>query len=64
MSLHTSNGCSIDGTEMSGTPFTKNCYIHASGQGENAGCGIGSNSPTSYGTPFNAIDGGVYAMEW
>jgi len=64
MSLHTSNGCSIDGTGSLGTVNTKNCYVNAAGQSGNAGCGIESSSLSSYGTPFNSGGGGVYAMEW
>ncbi|KAF2184299.1 glycoside hydrolase family 16 protein [Zopfia rhizophila CBS 207.26] len=64
MSLHTSDGCSIDGNGMLGKVVTKNCFINAVGQSGNAGCGIESSLSTSFGTPFNQAAGGVYAMEW
>ncbi|KAF2013802.1 glycoside hydrolase family 16 protein [Aaosphaeria arxii CBS 175.79] len=64
MSLHTADGCSISGIGSAGTVNTKNCFINAPGQISNAGCGIGSSSPFSFGTGLNAIGGGVYAMEW
>lgn len=32
---------------------------------DNAGCGVvASNASPSYGAPYNAVGGGVYAMEW
>lgn len=64
MSLHTSDGCTIDGANSAGKLVTKNCFIQAAGQSSNAGCSIESPSTSSYGTPFNSGGGGVYAMEW
>ncbi|KAF2256308.1 glycoside hydrolase family 16 protein [Trematosphaeria pertusa] len=64
MSLHTSDGCSIDANGMLGRVVTTNCFISAPGQTSNAGCGIESSSASSFGTPFNGGGGGVYAMEW
>ncbi|KAF2004928.1 glycoside hydrolase family 16 protein [Amniculicola lignicola CBS 123094] len=64
MVLHTADGCSISGTGLTGVVKTKNCYINAPGQSPNAGCAIESSSSSSFGTPFNAAGGGVYAMEW
>lgn len=64
MSLHTADGCSIDGLDSLGRVDTKNCFIQAPGQTSNAGCGIQSSSSSSFGTPFNANGGGVFAMEW
>ncbi|KAF1849916.1 glycoside hydrolase family 16 protein [Cucurbitaria berberidis CBS 394.84] len=66
-SVHTAEGCSIDGKGMFcalGTLKTLNCYIGAPGQLSNAGCGTEASSPSSFGSPFNAAGGGVYAMEW
>jgi len=70
--LHTSNGCSMakenpaifSGTWANGThgPAT-NCFVNAPGQANNQGCGI-VGLGSSYGTPFNAGGGGVYATEW
>lgn len=39
-------------------------FIGAPGQTSNAGCGIESSSPSSFGTSLNAAGGGVYAMQW
>ncbi|KAF2737302.1 hypothetical protein EJ04DRAFT_533108 [Polyplosphaeria fusca] len=64
MSLHTAEGCSISGTGLAGRVVTKDCYVHATGQTENAGCGIESASGSSFGTSLNSVSGGVYAMEW
>eukprot|EP01087_Luapelamoeba_hula_P008042 TRINITY_DN2000_c0_g3_i2.p1 TRINITY_DN2000_c0_g3~~TRINITY_DN2000_c0_g3_i2.p1 ORF type:complete len:212 (-),score=38.60 TRINITY_DN2000_c0_g3_i2:70-705(-) len=70
--LHTSQGC--DMASESTSEFTghwasgpsgpsSNCWVNAPGQYANAGCGITGNG-NSYGTPFNNINGGVYALEW
>ena len=64
MTLHTSGGCTISNSGFTGTLHTSNCYVHAAGQPANSGCGIGSNNDQSYGNGFNAVGGGVYAMEW
>ena len=64
MALHTSSGCTISNAGFTGTLHTSNCYVHAAGQPANSGCGIGSNNDQSYGNGFNAVGGGVYAMEW
>ncbi|KAL1980751.1 hypothetical protein VTN96DRAFT_3558 [Rasamsonia emersonii] len=64
MTLHTSDGCTINDSGFTGTLSTSNCYVDAPGQSNNAGCGIDSTSSQSYGDGFNAIGGGVYATEW
>ncbi|RAH50767.1 glycoside hydrolase family 16 protein [Aspergillus brunneoviolaceus CBS 621.78] len=64
MTLHTSDGCSIDNSGFTGTLTTSNCYVDAAGQSSNAGCSITSPSSQSYGTSFNSLGGGVYATEW
>ncbi|KAL2849183.1 concanavalin A-like lectin/glucanase domain-containing protein [Aspergillus pseudoustus] len=64
MTLHTSDGCSIDSSGFSGTLLTSNCYAQAPGQDNNAGCGIQATSSNSYGAGFNSAGGGVYATEW
>ncbi|KZT06212.1 glycoside hydrolase family 16 protein [Laetiporus sulphureus 93-53] len=66
-SIHTNPGCSlpssdsdaltISGTVVGGT----NCAAAETGD---AGCGVVSTSDSSFGSGFNAISGGVYAMEW
>ncbi|CAI7595483.1 unnamed protein product [Penicillium glandicola] len=64
MALHTSDGCTVNNTGFTGTLATSNCYVEASGQSENSGCSIQSDSTQSYGTGFNNVGGGVYATEW
>ncbi|EPQ61123.1 hypothetical protein GLOTRDRAFT_113571 [Gloeophyllum trabeum ATCC 11539] len=55
----TSQGPSLD---ITGTLVaTTNC---AAAETNNAGCGIRSNDATSYGSGFNKVNGGVYAMHW
>lgn len=65
--IHTSDGCSlptssasqlnIQGTVVGGT----NCAADETG---NQGCGVRSSSDTTFGSGFNSIGGGVYAMLW
>ncbi|KAJ0421848.1 concanavalin A-like lectin/glucanase domain-containing protein [Aspergillus carlsbadensis] len=64
MTLHTSDGCSIEPTGFSGSLLTSNCYVQAPGQENSAGCGIQATSSNSYGAGFNSAGGGVYATEW
>ena len=75
--LHTNDGCSMENvngglyTNFTGTWSTgsngkpsANCYIDASNQYSNQGCGIINNNDASFGTPFNNKKGGVYAVQW
>lgn len=65
--LHTNPGCglassdpktlSITGTLVGGT----DCAV---GSTSNQGCGVRSNSNTTFGAGFNSIGGGVYASEF
>ncbi|OJZ92578.1 glycoside hydrolase family 16 protein, partial [Aspergillus luchuensis CBS 106.47] len=65
MTLHTSDGCSVSSSaDFTGSMTTDNCYVSAAGQSNNAGCGITDPDGTSYGTAFNANNGGVFATEW
>jgi hypothetical protein len=65
MALHTTSGCSIGASSnMLGTVSTSNCDVNAPGQANNAGCGITTSDPSTYGTGFNQAGGGVYATEW
>ncbi|KAJ5157008.1 uncharacterized protein N7482_008108 [Penicillium canariense] len=64
MTLHTSDGCSINDSGFSGSAETTNCYVEASDQSANAGCAIIGSSDQSYGDGFNKAGGGVYATEW
>ena len=64
MTLHTSDGCSIDDGAFTGTLTTSNCYVDAPDQANNAGCDIQNQNTQSYGSNFNSNEGGVIAMEW
>lgn len=63
ITLHSSPGCTPNvgpGGETGRRVANADC---GAGGGFN-GCGVMSNSPTSYGTAFNANGGGVYASLW
>ena len=61
MTLHTADGCFLDGGTQLGSTASVNCFAYANG---NEGCGVGDHRPQSYGSIFNQGGGGVYAMEW
>jgi len=63
VTLHTSDGCSISNTGMTGTLNTTNCYGNAPSQPTNAGCAVLSSDTKTFGSGFNAAGGGVYATE-
>ncbi len=65
MTLHTNAGVAVtNGTDFSGQLVTPNCDIDAPGQATNAGCQIADVSNITFGSGFNANNGGVYATEW
>jgi hypothetical protein len=65
ITLHTNAGCSVgDTSAFNGKVKTKNCDVKASGQDENAGCGVEQSDPKSYGAGLNNNGGGVFATEW
>jgi hypothetical protein len=45
---------------MTGTSTGTNCDVNTDG---NSGCGVQAPTAQSYGPSFNAIGGGIYAME-
>lgn len=60
MTLHTTSGCSMDvKRKETGTQLYKTC---SNTTNDNAGCGV-KGEPASYGSAFNALGGGVMAME-
>ncbi|KKY17376.1 hypothetical protein UCRPC4_g05620 [Phaeomoniella chlamydospora] len=61
MSLHTSPNCTIAGANQLGTLQTSDCDTSVN---YNSGCGVTADTTESYGTGFNNIGGGVYAMQW
>ncbi|TEA16473.1 Endo-1,3(4)-beta-glucanase [Colletotrichum sidae] len=62
VTLHTGPGCSItnDGTDPSTTLKEKNCNADTAF----TGCGQTTSSNQNYGDGFNAIGGGVYAVDF
>jgi hypothetical protein len=65
MSLHTSPNYTIAGDPNTETGIlqAENCAYYEGG-GNGVGCGVADTRNTSYGAGFNAIGGGVYAMQW
>ncbi|CAG9997530.1 unnamed protein product [Clonostachys byssicola] len=65
ISAHTAEGCSQDPWEVSqstGLQRNTDCFVGD----QNIGCGFEapSSDVSSYGDSFNAVNGGVYAMDW
>ena len=60
MTLHTSEGCSLQPGGFSGKLETQNCGPDE----KNTGCAITSADPSGFGDGFNRGNGGVYATEW
>ncbi|CAL3966989.1 hypothetical protein PZA11_003427 [Diplocarpon coronariae] len=62
VTLHTAPGCSMESTgSMTSSKLTSSdCNTDSAG----TGCGMKNGNQKGFGTGFNAIGGGVYAMEW
>ncbi|PSR71763.1 hypothetical protein PHLCEN_2v12367 [Hermanssonia centrifuga] len=61
MTLHTGADCTMPATRtMTGSATGDNCDVNTDG---NSGCGVQASTAQSYGPSFNAIGGGIYAME-
>jgi hypothetical protein len=63
ITLHTSTGCS-PGIGSAGESGNRIGETDCGAGGGFNGCGVQSQAGTSYGTPFNANGGGVYATLW
>jgi hypothetical protein len=64
ISLHSSDGCTIAGSDQTAKLQTTNCFYK---ENFNSGCGSlleEKNIPNNYGKPLNDNGGGVYATEW
>ncbi|CCM01309.1 uncharacterized protein FIBRA_03358 [Fibroporia radiculosa] len=67
VTLHTTTGCALPTSNstalgISGTLVSSvDCSVAGTGD---TGCGIRANQTNSFGEGFNAIGGGVYAMQW
>ena len=65
MTLHTNAGVAVqNGTDFSGELVTPNCDVNAPDQDTNAGCQIADTESLTFGSGFNAANGGIYATEW
>lgn len=60
--LHTSSGCDVQNpNSIFGThTLSTNCNQ----DGASTGCGVSTSNTNAYGAGFNAVGGGVYAMQW
>ncbi|GAB7334265.1 hypothetical protein MBLNU13_g06303t1 [Cladosporium sp. NU13] len=64
ISMHTTDGCSIAGSDQTAKLQTTNCYWK---ENSNSGCGSkleAATIPNNYGKPLNDNGGGVYVTEW
>jgi hypothetical protein len=62
--MHTTDGCTIAGSDQTAKLQTTNCFYK---ENFNSGCGSkleAKNIPNNYGRPLNDNGGGVYATEW
>ncbi|KAL3418636.1 putative endo-1,3(4)-beta-glucanase [Phlyctema vagabunda] len=62
ITLHTSSGCSVSGSGALGSSTLAHTDCNT-GNG-NTGCGFATESTQGYGNGFNAVGGGVYALDW
>jgi hypothetical protein len=59
---HTASGCTVsNSTSLAGSVALETDCNDADA---NTGCGVSTSSTAGYGAGFNAIGGGVYAMQW
>ncbi|TLD37930.1 glycoside hydrolase family protein [Venturia nashicola] len=65
-SLHTGKTtCAINNIPMQGSIASRDCQTTHNGVMDNyVGCGIDSGSNAGFGDPFNAGNGGTYALQW
>ncbi|KAF8600516.1 hypothetical protein BDV93DRAFT_447343 [Ceratobasidium sp. AG-I] len=63
VTFHTDAGCTITNPQnFTGELVDSNCDV--TGNSGNAGCGLINDSAASFGAPFNAVGGGVFASRW
>jgi len=61
ITLHTTATCTMaPGRDQTGVDRLTDCDWRAN---DNAGCGVSTQKPNSYGPDFNAAGGGIYALE-
>jgi len=65
MTLHTSEGCTMSSSgDFTGSVVSTDCWIDDPDQSDNEGCQITTSNTETYGTGFNANNGGVYATNF
>nr|ARD05880.1 beta 1,3 (4)-glucanase [Aphelenchoides besseyi] len=65
MAMHTVDNCSINEQgNFSGSVDSSNCFVNATGQPKDSGCSISTDNTQTYGTGYNKVQGGVYAVQW
>jgi hypothetical protein len=62
ITLHTSSGCSMSNSGSASGSVLQNSNCNA--DNANDGCSQSTTDTEGYGTGFNAIAGGIYAMDW
>ncbi|QRV73718.1 glycoside hydrolase family 16 protein [Ceratobasidium sp. AG-Ba] len=63
VTFHTDPGCVIsNSSKFTGSFVQADCNVI--GDASNAGCGVINDSAASFGEPFNAVGGGVFASRW
>lgn len=62
VTLHTSSGCSMSNAGSASGSYLQNADCNSNNAYN--GCSQGTSNAQGYGSGFNAIGGGVYAMEW
>ncbi|PVH75105.1 glycoside hydrolase family 16 protein [Cadophora sp. DSE1049] len=62
ITLHTSPGCTIHNPNSQ--PGTHTVSTDCNAEDAHQGCSVSTSSPKNFGRGFNAVGGGVYAMQW
>jgi len=62
ITLHTAAGCTVSNSNSLAGTTTLNTNCNEGDAG--TGCGVNTSNTEGYGTGFNDIGGGVYAMQW
>jgi hypothetical protein len=64
MTGHTSSNCTINPQNIWATLMRNDCNAGDSSADPDLGCSMQGINSNSFGTNFNAIGGGVWAVEW
>lgn len=64
ITLHTGPGCSIQPVQPDQDPTTIIKETDCNAGDAHDGCGMQTSNTQNYGAGFNAVEGGIYAMEW